>query len=291
MKNNFVAVDFEMSYGHIPCSIGIVEFIDGEVANKYESLIRPIDLKFSPINPSKNGGIYLEDVINEREFDEIWNEISHFFCNRTIVAHQASTDINVLLKTLNHYKIEIPNFKSFCTLKMSQNTFNLEKFGLDIVAKHLNIIQKSHHNALDDAFVCGQIFNYLCNEIDEDNILRIGQYQTGISSRNKSAVDIYFNKVKVVKRNNTYPPISVIQTNILSGKILIVTGVFEQFSRDDLKKAIEDNGGKVGSSISTKTDYVIAGANMGPAKLEKAVKLNIPIISETDFMELINENK
>ena len=61
------------------------------------------------------------------------------------------------------------------------------------------------------------------------------------------------------------------------------------FSRDDLKKAIEDNGGKVGSSISTKTDYVVAGDNMGPTKLDKANKLNIAIISEDDFIKLINE--
>ncbi len=79
-------------------------------------------------------------------------------------------------------------------------------------------------------------------------------------------------------------------TDKLSGKTFVVSGVFEQFSRDDLKKAIEDNGGKVGSSISAKTDYVVAGANMGPAKLEKAVKLNIPIISETDFMEMLQTN-
>ena len=76
-------------------------------------------------------------------------------------------------------------------------------------------------------------------------------------------------------------------TNKLSGKIFVVSGVFEKFSRDDLKKAIEDNGGKVGSSISAKTDYVVAGDNMGPAKLEKASKLNIPIISEIEFMNLL----
>jgi DNA ligase (NAD+) len=79
-------------------------------------------------------------------------------------------------------------------------------------------------------------------------------------------------------------------TNKLSGKSFVVSGIFEKFSRDDLKKAIEDNGGKVGSSISAKTDYVVAGDNMGPAKLEKANKLNIPIISEDDFMKLINES-
>lgn len=76
----------------------------------------------------------------------------------------------------------------------------------------------------------------------------------------------------------------------LVGKTFVVSGVFQQFSRDDLKRAIEDNGGKVGSSISSKTDYVVAGDNMGPAKLEKANKLNIPILSETDFMNLVNEN-
>ena len=72
-----------------------------------------------------------------------------------------------------------------------------------------------------------------------------------------------------------------------AGKTFVVSGVFEKFSRDDLKKAIEDNGGKVGSSISTKTDYVVAGENMGPAKLEKANQLKIAIISEGDFLGMI----
>ncbi len=76
-------------------------------------------------------------------------------------------------------------------------------------------------------------------------------------------------------------------TTKLAGKTFVVSGVFEQFSRDDLKKAIEDNGGKVGSSISAKTDYVVAGDNMGPAKLEKANQLKIPIISETEFLALL----
>lgn len=79
-------------------------------------------------------------------------------------------------------------------------------------------------------------------------------------------------------------------TNKFSRKTFVVSGVFEKFSRDDLKKAIEDNGGKVGSSISSKTDYVVAGDNMGPAKLEKANTLKIPIISEDDFMVLLTDN-
>jgi DNA ligase (NAD+) len=77
-------------------------------------------------------------------------------------------------------------------------------------------------------------------------------------------------------------------TNKLSGKTFVVSGVFEKFSRDDLKKEIEDNGGKVGSSISAKTDYVVAGENMGPAKLEKANQLKIPIITEHDFLNMLS---
>ena len=76
-------------------------------------------------------------------------------------------------------------------------------------------------------------------------------------------------------------------TDKLAGKTFVVSGVFEKFSRDDLKKSIEDNGGKVGSSISAKTDYVVAGDNMGPAKLEKANQLKIPIITENDFLILL----
>ncbi|PAM95051.1 DNA ligase (NAD(+)) LigA [Flavobacterium sp. IR1] len=75
------------------------------------------------------------------------------------------------------------------------------------------------------------------------------------------------------------------------GKTFVVSGVFAQFSRDELKKAIEDNGGKVGSSISAKTDFVVAGDNMGPAKLEKANKLNITILSEDDFIIKLNESE
>lgn len=78
-------------------------------------------------------------------------------------------------------------------------------------------------------------------------------------------------------------------TDKLAGKTFVVSGVFTKFNRDDLKKAIEDNGGKVGSSISAKTDYVIAGDNMGPAKLEKATKLNVAIISEDDFIAMLSK--
>lgn len=73
----------------------------------------------------------------------------------------------------------------------------------------------------------------------------------------------------------------------LAGKIFVVSGVFHQLSRNELKKLIEDNGGKVSSAISKKTSYVVAGDKMGPAKLEKANSLGVQIITEEDFMEIL----
>ena len=75
----------------------------------------------------------------------------------------------------------------------------------------------------------------------------------------------------------------------LGGKSFVISGTFERHSRDELKELIERHGGKNVSSISSKTDYLLAGANMGPAKLEKAQKLNIKMISESDFEKMIAE--
>lgn len=78
------------------------------------------------------------------------------------------------------------------------------------------------------------------------------------------------------------------QTELLKGQIFVVSGVFHQLSRTELKKAIEDNGGKVSSSISKKTNFIVAGDNMGPSKLTKAKDLGIEIISEGKFIEKIS---
>ena len=115
----------------------------------------------------------------------------------------------------------------------------------------------------------------------------------------KSVIEFFENEEnkKIIERLKSYgvqfeivEKINPNATDKFLGKTFVVSGVFAQFSRDDLKKAIEDNGGKVGSSISAKTDFVVAGDNMGPAKLEKANKLNVAIISEDQFITMLNES-
>ena len=73
----------------------------------------------------------------------------------------------------------------------------------------------------------------------------------------------------------------------LKGKSIVISGVFSLHSRDEYKELIEINGGKNVGSISSKTSFILAGDNMGPSKLEKAKKLNVPIYGENEFLEMI----
>ena len=79
------------------------------------------------------------------------------------------------------------------------------------------------------------------------------------------------------------------QTSILNGNTFVISGVFNKVSRNDLKKLIEDNGGKVSSSISSKTNYLVAGENMGPSKLAKAEKLGTQMLSEDEFLAMLDK--
>jgi DNA ligase (NAD+) len=142
------------------------------------------------------------------------------------------------------------------------------------LAKHYKNIDALREAKLEDLILVDEIGDRIAKSVIE--FFENTENQT-IIERLKT-YGIQFEIVEKINPNST---------DKLLGKTFVVSGVFSIFSRDDLKKTIEDNGGKVGSSISAKTDYVVAGDNMGPAKLEKANQLKIPIISEEEFMILV----
>ncbi len=104
------------------------------------------------------------------------------------------------------------------------------------------------------------------------------------SSKNKAIVSELINFGLQMKTLKKEEPVS----SILQNKSIVVSGVFQRFSRDEIKNLIEKNGGKNAGSVSSKTAFIIAGEKMGPEKYEKAKQLNIPIISEDDFIMMIN---
>ena len=172
--------------------------------------------------------------------------------------------------------------------KSKEIPFERVLFGLGIRFVGETVAKKlaRHYKSIDALSQAGIMDLILVDEIGEriaNSVIEFfeNQENSNIIDRLKS----YGVQLKAIETINPEA------TNKLDGKIFVVSGVFVKFSRDELKKAIEDNGGKVGSSISAKTNYVIAGENMGPAKLEKANQLKVTIISEDDFIKLLEESK
>ena len=108
--------------------------------------------------------------------------------------------------------------------------------------------------------------------------------------RNQSNIDI----INRLKAHGVQMALSEEQmhktSDILSGKTIVISGVFTHHSRDEYKLMIESHGGRNASSISGKTSFVLAGDNMGPSKLQKAEKLGVSVINEDDFLKMINED-
>jgi DNA ligase (NAD+) len=118
-----------------------------------------------------------------------------------------------------------------------------------------------------------------------------------IGNRIASSVQEYFNNEKnleiVDKLKQAGVNLEIKEeteaSNILNGSRIVISGTFEIYSRDQLKAMIEKYGGKNTSSVSSNTDYLLAGSNIGPKKLNKAKENKIPVISEKDFLEMIGE--
>ena len=101
---------------------------------------------------------------------------------------------------------------------------------------------------------------------------------------------------EIEKLKNQGLPMAIVHTedklisDALTQKTFVISGVFEKYSRDEIKSLIQANGGRIVSGISGKLNYLVAGDKMGPSKLSKAEKLNIPIISEEELLKMIENN-
>ncbi len=102
----------------------------------------------------------------------------------------------------------------------------------------------------------------------------------------------FIERLKAAGLQFVHTPTEILaEGNALEGKTFVISGVFQNFGRDDLKLKIEANGGKVLSGVSKKLDYLLAGGEAGPSKLEKAEKLGVKVISEEEFLSLLTINE
>jgi DNA ligase (NAD+) len=168
-------------------------------------------------------------------------------------------------------------------LKSKENPFEKVLFGIGIryvgetVAKKLAKQFKSMENLQKASF------DELVNTDEIGEVIAISVQNFFLEEKNRVFVDRLRKaglNLEIVEKE--------LSSQTLEGSIFVVSGVFEKFSRDELKSTIEANGGKLGSSISAKTSYVVAGDKMGPAKLKKASDLGIAIITEDDLLKMIH---
>ncbi|WP_238886770.1 exonuclease domain-containing protein [Clostridium sp. YIM B02551] len=306
---NFIAIDFETANEKrsSACSIGIAVVENGHVVERIHHLIKPMEMRFMPINIGIHG-IRPGMVENEPEFDEVWEKIKHYFHDSLVIAHNASFDISVLRKCAELYNIELPSFDYICTMKLARNFYkSIENARLNTVNNFLGYEFK-HHDALYDALACSNILLNIseeleCTDINEISTLigvSIGKVEGDIykPSSTKGRVAKTSNRINYLKKDNV---LDRLQLDAYKNEVVVFTGKLSSMSRDEAMSWVRKLGGSTGSSVTKKTTVLVT--NMKNIKdmrreemsnkLKKATDLNakghsIKFLSEEEFLGIDN---
>ncbi len=157
-KLSFAAIDFETAnyQSDSPCQVAVVIVEDGRLVSEHSWLIRPRNLYFSERCVAVHG-ILPKDVINEPEWDEVWDELWPIIEGRVLIAHNAMFDMAVLNSTLGTYDIACPRIDFQCTRLIARRCWpGRSGYGLKPTADMLGITFK-HHVAVEDARTCAEV--------------------------------------------------------------------------------------------------------------------------------------
>lgn len=310
---NFIAIDFETANEkrNSPCALGITVVRNNKIIEEKYWLIKPKELRFEPINIWVHG-IRSEDVINEKEFDELWSDILPYFEKNLVIAHNASFDISVLRNTLDLYNIPYPEFNYCCTMVMSKNFFDfLDNAKLNTISNHLGY-EFNHHNASSDASACANIMIKISEELKLTDINELLSYvgiEFGKVYDNKytpcrnTGKNITSNR-EYVNKEDLIDKISKSATSFFEDKVVVFTGPLSSMTRSKASSLVQKLGGTIGSSVTKKTNVLVTGVknmqalslNQMSTKLRRAIELdsngqNIEFISEEEFLDILNTNQ
>lgn len=284
MKSYF-ALDVETAnadYSSI-CQIGIVEYIDGNVVDKWSSLINPKDY-FDPFNVSIHG-ISKNDVKNSPTFNDLYLELNEKINGKIVIHHMPFDKIafNRVCEKYNHKPIDAIWLDSAKIVRRTWTEFSHRGYGLANIASHLGINFK-HHNALDDAFAAGEIVSQACK------IMGVEVWD-------------WHDHLKKLKNNAQKIHVEANPDGELYGETIVFTGSLK-ISRKEAAQIAADQGCEVGNSVTKKTTLLVVGLQdenrlqgyEKSSKHRKAEELiqkgnTIQILSETDFIEMCNIDK
>ena len=298
---NFVAIDFETASEKrtSACSIGITLVESSKIVWQFQTLIRPKENIFKPMNIWVHG-ITADDVENEELFINIWPKIKSSIENNLVVAHNAKFDIEVLTETLNDYNLKLKKCNYICTVELSKKIYEgLPNNKLITLAEMLDI-KFNHHNALDDSLVAAKVFLDMCNYLEMENINSLYE-KTGISPGTVT------NNLAIEPMNNINFKINKKKVSLLDkapkdtgeffkNKNIVFTGPLNSMSRAKASSKILACGGKTSNTINSTTDILITNISIENdyltiklRKVKELLKLNsaIKIINEEEFLKII----
>ena len=290
---DFVAIDFETlqevatdgkKYNRLPIQLGMVKYVDGKPLECIDTFINP------PVEGSWKSywkvGIDSSDCKGAPSYADLHFKIIDFIKELPIIAFNASSERKTFNDACNFYNFSLPfDEERFidpycqllrdyeCPIPPSNNMSGVERW---VRSFNLWRDEWKAHRAIDDAIMTAELYLFLQTFNNIENILPL-----------KSVVKRAENSCISRQRMALLQIVASERTDLLAGKSIVISGVFTYHSRDEYKALIEKNGGKNVGSISKKTSFILAGDNMGPAKLEKANKLGVPILDEEEFLKLI----
>lgn len=291
--SSFTAIDFETATNsRMACQLGVVRVENNKIIYKKSYLIQPPYNKFDK-NTLAHHHIRPDMTESASSFSEQWENIREALKLDTLVAHNIEFDFDVLEKNLQYFDLEMPNFKrKFCTMKM------LDNLSLDTACSLFDVPIDNHHDALCDAEACARLLIYYSTNTAEAKGKILSFYNSvKVNSKplpKKTPNDLSDRTVS--KTNKGFcEDIESIPDNYFKGKSCVITGTFRLFPiRDELAGYIKEHGGRVISSISSRTDILLMGEAPGPSKVEKARLMivsgsNLKIIDETELGNIIKE--
>lgn len=282
--NDFVAIDFETAtyLRTSACALGMVKVIDGEIVQKYYTIINPVRDEYTDSEPNLDiHSIPLHVCEKCDTFIEIYSLIENFIRGFRIVCHNKGADISILEQTMSFYGIkgtELDLDNVFCT-------YQATKKKLSVCCEEMGIPLDNHHDALADAEACAKIYLHL---LGKPYVEKKTSERKLINKKDQFAYTIIAKEKKVRLSDEDI----VNRDTIFYNATVVITGVFEQFPvRELLAEKIQKLGAKISASISKKTTIVVMGNNAGPKKIETINNLkleghNIVTIEEFDLLKI-----
>ncbi len=279
------------------CAIGLVEMRGKEIVSRYYSLIKPENLNFDPYR-FKVHKITKKELLKEKPFDQVWQEIKHYFEDAIVVSHDIQGDMLALRKVMDAYHIPYPHVYMSCTHVLSHALYpELTKYNLPSLCEMIGYEYKCHH-ALEDAVACAELLIHLLDKCHCSNILQLHEQ-----------LDLEFGEVKENYYRNIISPDSVITLSHMTNrkgtplyhKTVCFTGDLS-YSKELLKEKTMNASAIATHQVSTQTDLLVVGkkgyhkVRFGKRnkKVLKALSLikqgqDLRIIHENEYIQLLND--